>query len=160
MIHTSATVRAFGQKCCQAYITAIEALRKFDLKAFAVTIVQWVKQNPRQATFIMVCFVVSMLLVATMPLILGVVGFTPVGIAAGTIAAGIQASIGNVAAGSLFAFLTSAGMGGAAAPILGVFAPAASAGVMCLGKWLYDLVKNKIDEHKKRQEEMALMKRG
>ncbi|KAI4596567.1 hypothetical protein KJ359_005323 [Pestalotiopsis sp. 9143b] len=43
---------------------------------------------------------------------LSAVGFTPAGIAAGSIAAGVHSTIGNVAAGSLFATLQSAGMGG------------------------------------------------
>ena len=37
-------------------------------------------------------------------------GFTSSGIAAGSIAAGVQSTIGNVAAGSLFATMTSIGM--------------------------------------------------
>ena len=41
------------------------------------------------------------------------VGFGTAGIAAGSTAAGIQAGIGNVAAGSIFACLTSLGMKGA-----------------------------------------------
>ena len=43
-----------------------------------------------------------------------IIGFTPLGIAAGSLAAGIQSSIGNVAAGSLFSILTSIGMTGVA----------------------------------------------
>ena len=39
-------------------------------------------------------------------------GFGTAGIAAGSVAAGIQACIGNVTAGSLFATLTSLGMQG------------------------------------------------
>ncbi len=42
-----------------------------------------------------------------------VLGFGAAGIVGGSIAAGIQAGIGNVAAGSIFAGLTSAGMTGA-----------------------------------------------
>ena len=37
------------------------------------------------------------------PAALGVAGFTAAGVGAGTIAAGIQSTIGNVAAGSAFA---------------------------------------------------------
>ncbi|OCK92363.1 uncharacterized protein K441DRAFT_678911 [Cenococcum geophilum 1.58] len=40
-------------------------------------------------------------------------GFSSSGVGAGTIAAGAQGSIGNVAAGSVFATLQSAGAGGA-----------------------------------------------
>ena len=39
-------------------------------------------------------------------------GFGTAGIAAGSVAAAIQATIGNVAAGSIFAILTSLGMKG------------------------------------------------
>jgi Interferon-induced 6-16 family len=53
------------------------------------------------------------LAVAT-PAILGAIGFGSLGPVAGSIAAGWQASIGTVVAGSLFAFLQSAAMGGAA----------------------------------------------
>ena len=47
--------------------------------------------------------------------ILGAIGFSAIGPVAGTAAAGWQASIGAVQAGSLFAFCQSAAMGGAAA---------------------------------------------
>ena len=49
--------------------------------------------------------------------VLPLLGFGALGPGAGSIAAGWQASIGNVAAGSLFSTLQSAGMGGAAAGI-------------------------------------------
>lgn len=45
--------------------------------------------------------------------VLPAIGFTAEGIAAGSIAAGIQSGIGNVVAGSAFATLQSAGMSGA-----------------------------------------------
>ncbi|KAG6164492.1 hypothetical protein E4U51_005002 [Claviceps purpurea] len=50
---------------------------------------------------------------------LGLLGFGSLGPGAGTVAALIQSLIGNVAAGSLFAILQSAGMGGAGAMALG-----------------------------------------
>ena len=50
-------------------------------------------------------------------------GFTSSGVAAGSVAAGIQAGIGNVAAGSVFAGLQSVAattvLGTAAAPVIG-----------------------------------------
>ncbi|KAH9067535.1 hypothetical protein EDB87DRAFT_3643 [Lactarius vividus] len=49
---------------------------------------------------------------------LGVVGFSAAGPVAGTMAAGIQAGIGNVAAGSLFATAQSVAMGGAIPSII------------------------------------------
>lgn len=50
-------------------------------------------------------------------LFLPILGFSTLGPSAGSIAAGWHASIENVAAGSLFSTLLSAGMGGAAAGI-------------------------------------------
>ncbi|KAK6222388.1 hypothetical protein LQW54_001088 [Pestalotiopsis sp. IQ-011] len=58
---------------------------------------------------------------------LSAAGFTPAGIAAGSIAAGVQSTIGNVAAGSLFATLQSAGMGGYGVTVLHAAAQAGAA---------------------------------
>ena len=58
--------------------------------------------------------------VASIPMIMG---FGTAGIVGGSIAAGIQAMIGNVAAGSLFAVCTSLGM-------TGVFASSAAVGAI------------------------------
>ncbi|KAG6197129.1 hypothetical protein E4U50_007983 [Claviceps purpurea] len=63
-------------------------------------------------------FVAAGVLVAAVPAlavapVLGSLGFGALGPVAGSAAAGIQSGIGNVAAGSLFATLQSAGMGGA-----------------------------------------------
>ena len=66
----------------------------------------------------------------------------------GSMAAGIQAGIGNVAAGSAVAVLTSAGMGGAGlAAVMGVSAciPVAVAGGVAL--WTQWQNKNKDDEN-------------
>ena len=77
-----------------------------------------------------------------MPL-LGAAGFGSGGVFGGSLAAGVQAGIGNVAAGSTFAFLQSAGAGGAALGAvngviqgagLAVAGGAAAAGVMGQGK--------------------------
>jgi hypothetical protein len=53
----------------------------------------------------------------------------------GTIAAGIQASIGNVAADSLFAFLQSAAMGGGGIVFVGGVMAGITAGITALGCW-------------------------
>ncbi|KAH9920086.1 uncharacterized protein B0H18DRAFT_617130 [Fomitopsis serialis] len=67
------------------------------------------------------------------PAALGLVGFSAAGPVAGTLAAAIQASIGNVAAGSLFAICQSVGMGGAL-PALGYAAGAVAGAVAgCCG---------------------------
>ncbi|KAF3903172.1 hypothetical protein ABW21_db0209469 [Orbilia brochopaga] len=60
------------------------------------------------------------------PAAIGLLGFGSAGVGAGTFAAGWQASIGLVPAGSLFAFLQSAGAGGAA---LGVISQIAVGGI-------------------------------
>ena len=49
------------------------------------------------------------------PAILSFLGFGSIGVTAGSIAAGIQSSLGLVTAGSWFATLTSAGMAGLSA---------------------------------------------
>jgi len=46
------------------------------------------------------------------PVVIGAAGFTSTGIAGGSVAASVQAGIGNVAAGGMFAGLQSAGMAG------------------------------------------------
>ncbi|KAI8937286.1 hypothetical protein NX059_006494 [Plenodomus lindquistii] len=68
----------------------------------------WVKAHPWQAAAI----VITIILIACTPAFLHIAGFTAGGIAAASLAAGIQSGIGCVAAGSTFAVLTSAMMGG------------------------------------------------
>ncbi|KAG6892963.1 hypothetical protein C0992_011715 [Termitomyces sp. T32_za158] len=51
----------------------------------------------------------------------------------GTIAAGIQAGLGNVAAGSAFALAQSIAMGGAAVPAYGILAGGSIAGGVSYG---------------------------
>lgn len=63
------------------------------------------------------------------PAALGVIGFGAAGPVAGSIAALIQSSIGNVAAGSLFAMAQSVAMGGAL-PLLGYATGAAAGGAV------------------------------
>ncbi|GJE87545.1 hypothetical protein PsYK624_036280 [Phanerochaete sordida] len=75
--------------------------------------------------------------------LLALVGFSPVGIVAGSIAAGVQSGIGDVAAGSLFALIQGFTMGGIAIPAwigaavtgilaaLGLVAPAHEAAANC-----------------------------
>jgi Interferon-induced 6-16 family len=80
------------------------------------------------------------------PAILGAIGFGFFGPIAGTIAAGWQASMGSVAAGSLFAFLQSAAMGGAAMGFfvgIGAFGGVTAAG---LGLASLNTTRPKIDE--------------
>ncbi|CCM05725.1 uncharacterized protein FIBRA_07957 [Fibroporia radiculosa] len=70
------------------------------------------------------------------PPILGTIGFTPGGVAAGSMAAGIQSSIGNVVAGSMFAICQSITMGGSI-PFLWIITSAtAAAGLGALIGWV------------------------
>ncbi len=58
--------------------------------------------------------IIQFSLACGIPAILSAIGFSASGPLLGSVAAGWQASIGSVAAGSLFAFLQSAAMGGTA----------------------------------------------
>lgn len=73
--------------------------------------------------------VVSTAALITVP-ILGAIGFSAIGPVAGSVAAGWQASIGLVEAGSLFALCQSAAMGGAVAT--GLVATGATTGALAL----------------------------
>lgn len=73
----------------------------------------WIRVHKKQITFIIAGITLSALCLAT-PAILGAIGFSATGPVVGSVAAGWQASIGSVVAGSLFSFLQSAAMGGAA----------------------------------------------
>lgn len=75
----------------------------------------------------MLCGITLFALACAAPAILGAIGFSAIGPVAGSIAAGWQASMGSVAAGSFFAFLQSAAMGGAAASL---FAGAGAVGAV------------------------------
>jgi len=70
--------------------------------------------------------------------IAGLIGFEATGVVAGSLAAAWQASIGNVAAGSLFAMLQGIGAAGAAsaagAPLLATVSGVAAYGARRLGK--------------------------
>jgi hypothetical protein len=74
---------------------------------------QWVKDHPHVILIGGVTIVTAALVPILLPVILNGAGFTAGGVAAGSWAAGVHASIGNVAAGSLFAMAQSIGAGGA-----------------------------------------------
>ncbi|KAK3487961.1 uncharacterized protein B0T23DRAFT_387020 [Neurospora hispaniola] len=79
---------------------------------------EWISRNRTQAAGIGLGLAGATIVAApaliTAPAVgaLGVLGFGSGGIAGGSLAAGVQAIIGNVAAGSWFASLTSTAMGG------------------------------------------------
>ena len=84
----------------------------------------WIRANPARTAGIVGGITIFALACAT-PAILGAVGFSAVGPVAGSAAAAWQASMGSVVAGTLFPFLQSAAMGGAA---MGVFTGIGAAG--------------------------------
>lgn len=89
-------------------------------------LVQYAKNNPLEFTLV----AGGSILVVTSgaaPAVLGAVGFGAAGPVVGSAAAAWQASLGAVEAGSLFAWLQSAAMGGAAA------APIAATGLAGAG---------------------------
>ncbi|KAH7116876.1 hypothetical protein B0J11DRAFT_583583 [Dendryphion nanum] len=75
-------------------------------------IVQYIVEHPIRAAFHVVNAVALIAPAAIFSPVLGLVGFTGVGIAGGSIAAGVQSAMGTVGAGSVFATLQSAAMGG------------------------------------------------
>lgn len=78
-----------------------------------LSLTTWIRAHKRMTAVIVSGIILSALCIA-MPAILGAIGFSATGPVLGSVAAGWQASIGSVAAGSLFSFLQSAAMGGAA----------------------------------------------
>ena len=78
-----------------------------------VSLSAWIQAHKKQTAFLITGITIFALCLA-MPAILGAIGFSATGPVLGSVAAGWQASIGSVAAGSLFSFLQSAAMGGAA----------------------------------------------
>ncbi len=86
----------------------------------------WVKAHSKEITVIVAGITLFALSLAT-PAILGAIGFSATGPILGSMAATWQASIGSVAAGSLFSFLQSAAMGGAA---MGLFTGVGAVGAV------------------------------
>ncbi|KAJ4378099.1 hypothetical protein N0V83_000931 [Neocucurbitaria cava] len=119
-------IQVFDEKVKNAVDSAVQKLKQLRVLDMAKATGKWMKEHPWETA----ATVIPLILLACTPAILGAVGFTAGGIAAGTllilstfikdkadtpigsIAAGIQASIGSVAAGSAFAVFTSAAMGG------------------------------------------------
>jgi hypothetical protein len=95
------------------------------------------------------------------PLLLPVIGFGAGGVIAGSAAAGWQAGIGAVQAGSLFAFLTSAGAGGAAATgaIMATGAVGASIFTVATGAGYFDAMRNEKEVRDLKEQFLAAWKR-
>ncbi|KAF8458200.1 hypothetical protein BDZ91DRAFT_743265 [Kalaharituber pfeilii] len=70
---------------------------------FLKTVFEFVKEHP---------WILIPLIIPALQLFIGILGFGAEGVVAGSIAAALQARIGNVAKDSLFAYLQSAGAGG------------------------------------------------
>ncbi|KAI1746473.1 hypothetical protein F4782DRAFT_536438 [Xylaria castorea] len=98
----------------------------------------WAAANPGKTAAMAAGAVLIAAPMAAMAPVLGAAGFGANGIVAGSVAAGVQSSIGSVGAGSLFATLTSAGAGGSGVAAASIGAQvvagvgAASAGLMSI----------------------------
>lgn len=120
----TAKISSWGLQVRDRFKQIIEAFKKTAAYAAIQAIGKWAAEHPWLAA----AFIISIVLMSCTPAILASAGFGAGGIAAGafglslwgayhanvmvgSLAAGIQAGIGNVAAGSVFAMLTSAGMG-------------------------------------------------
>lgn len=131
VIHFTIAIRAARIQAQDALDTAIEALKNLDITTVLKAAMVWVKSHPWETT----ALAIPLLLTLCTPAFLGFAGFTLGGVATGlnfdihldrpvidirigSIAAGIQAGIGSVGAGSIFAALTSAAMSGYGATIV------------------------------------------
>ncbi|KAF2639371.1 hypothetical protein P280DRAFT_470741 [Massarina eburnea CBS 473.64] len=103
----------FGREVGKHIFSAAKEAEKVDWENLPVDIKGWIERHPEQTMMIIAGIAATPVAVASVPALLAAFGFTAEGIAAGSIAAGIQSSIGNVAAGSIFATLMSAGQAGA-----------------------------------------------
>ncbi|KAL1639939.1 hypothetical protein SLS58_007365 [Diplodia intermedia] len=97
-------------------------------------IIAWVKEHPYLTALIVIAIILAIVLP---PVILHAAGFTAAGVAAGSLAAASQSSIGGaVAAGSTFATLTSAGMGGYGLPcFIGAVVAVYATGALGASAW-------------------------
>ncbi|KAF2828655.1 hypothetical protein CC86DRAFT_269002, partial [Ophiobolus disseminans] len=104
---------------------AVATCKKLGFVGIAKAAGRWIEMHPWETAAIVVLLVS---LVIT-PVILSAMGFTSVGIAAGTSAAIIHAGIGNVVAGSAFAIAQSAMMGGYGVFIFGILLAITTTGI-------------------------------
>jgi hypothetical protein len=73
------------------------------------------KEHPKTTTIVGAMATGAVIAPLLAPVVIGAAGFSAAGPVAGSLAAGMQSSIGLVAAGSPFAIVQSAAMGGSAA---------------------------------------------
>lgn len=83
LTHFTTATCAMWQRIKNAYDTAIEMLRNFDAKVFAHAAFELVKKKPKKTAMIVACIVIPILSSALIGPILGVIGFTAAGPAAG-----------------------------------------------------------------------------
>ncbi|KAK0637614.1 hypothetical protein DIS24_g10633 [Lasiodiplodia hormozganensis] len=103
---------------------------KTHFKDSATKTWNWAQEHPWQAGFIVLGIVTIVVAPVVAPKVLAAFGFTAVGPAAGTAAAAMQSLISPVAAGSIFAIMQSAAMGGyGLAIVVGSIQTAAAAGL-------------------------------
>ncbi|KAJ8112496.1 hypothetical protein OPT61_g5148 [Boeremia exigua] len=90
----------------EALIIALANKDKFEKLS------NWIMDHTAEAAALLIALAAMPVALAATPAMLGLVGFTAFGPAAGSIAAVVQSTTGPVAAGSAFATLQSAAMGG------------------------------------------------
>ncbi|KAH6848489.1 hypothetical protein BKA58DRAFT_450916 [Alternaria rosae] len=127
--HLIIAIRGAKLQAEDALGTAIAALKNLNITTLMKGAMEWIKLCRWETA----ALVVPVVLMACTSAFLGLVGFTAGGVAPGSLAAWIQASIGNVAAGSVFATLTSAAMAGDGTPIVlrGVWGVSSVSSVLC-----------------------------
>ncbi|KAF8243300.1 hypothetical protein K440DRAFT_664244 [Wilcoxina mikolae CBS 423.85] len=111
------TALAYAEKAQPYAETALAYAEK--AQPYAEKAQAFVKNNPRTTAAVTTGVIVAIAPEVVIVPILGPLGFTSGGVAAGSTAAGIQAGIGNVAASSTFAFCQSAAAGGYGAATVG-----------------------------------------
>jgi hypothetical protein len=87
------------------------------------------------------------------PAALGTVGFSSTGVVGGSIAAGMQAGIGNVVAGSAFATCQSMAMGGAIVPVATAASGTAGGVLGVVGTGLMSLFRRRKQKKEKTKDE-------
>ncbi|MCJ1383698.1 hypothetical protein MMC17_006812 [Xylographa soralifera] len=106
-----------------------------QLTAYATSVTRYVRAHPGEIVFALFC----MICLAAVPVILPAIGFSSIGPVAGGLAAAWQSAIGAVVAGSPFAILQSAAMGGVAGVLVTGVGVAGIAGLAAKKGWETDV---------------------